>query len=61
MTLPMLPTMPDGTKIGAMQVSLVPPRFIYGTPDVLEWLRAELVRRESIGMPPPQDTMPNWR
>lgn len=44
-----------------MQVSINPPRFVYGEPDVLIWLRNELMERTSSGMPPPESRPVNWR
>lgn len=51
----------NGMQLSALQVSVNPPRFVYGDPSVLAWLRLELLRRESSGMPRPQDVPVNWR
>lgn len=51
----------NGKQLGAMQVSVSPPRYVYGDPAVLEWIRLELLKRESTGMPRPQDNPVNWR
>lgn len=56
-----LPLHPSGQQLSALQVSMNPPRFVYGEPDVLEWLRNELMERTSSGMPRPQDKPVNWR
>lgn len=56
-----LPVLPNGQQLGALQVSVAPPRYVYGDPTVLNWLRLELLKRDSTGMPRPQDTQVNWR
>jgi hypothetical protein len=51
----------NGVPLSALQVSTVPARFVYGDQAVLTWLRLELLKRESAGMPRPQDAPVNWR
>jgi len=56
-----LPTLPNGQQLSALQVSINPPRYVYGDAAVLAWLRTELIERTSSGMPHPQNNPVNWR
>lgn len=54
--------LPDGTVLGALQVSTDPVLYVYGHPDVLAWIRHAFLKEGSRGMPPdPTMRMPNWR
>lgn len=59
----MLPTMPDGTKLMALQVGERPERYVYGDYVTLAWLQEQLLAREAEPMPTATDMlvrMPRW-
>lgn len=55
-----LPKLSDGRELAALTISVAPLRFVYGEPEELEWLRLELLKRSSTGMPP-QENQTEWR
>lgn len=60
--MPDLPKLPDGSELSSLLVSTDPEAYVYGDPVVLAWIKSELMRKGSQGMPQdPLSRMPKWR